>query len=1020
MSIKNEQIAGAFNLGSFKEKLLKKKEVAQKPEEPPAPIEAQEVPVKAVKAKRAPKAPKAAKAEEKPIKAPKKKKVKEAAAPDALSESPAIAAPVEIVTPPVVEEAAPMPPAPPEPIQEVPVIAKKVEAAPEPIPAAIPIEEKPQPPKEEKVVLGPVAQSPYQGVKVPQRPRREEPPYGRPYRRDERSDARQSNYGSTRPQPVRLQTVTERPPVQRPGQRELVRPVIPGDRPGDRGPSQRPRYDQSSRPTERRPYEGRGEPYRGVGAPPQRPGQPGQFERRYDRDSGGGPGRPSRPPYAGEQRPFQRGPGAPYGTRPARPYDRPGAGPRSYPGGGRPDSRFGAPAIRTMEPPQEEGRRFSPEQRRMRDEAEARERQRRENQAGRGAKKETTQVFDARARHGFISTEDVEGVGWRSRKRKTQTIAQVSQEVVRPSKIKVRLPISIKDLAQEMKLKASEIIAKLFVQGMIVTLNDVMMDPDVVMLVGHDFGCEIAIDTSEEERIRISAQSVREEIASESTETLQPRAPVIAFMGHVDHGKTSLIDAIRSSNRAAKEVGAITQHIGAFRCETPRGPITILDTPGHEAFMLMRERGANCTDIVILVIAGDEGIQEQTIEAIKQAKKAHATILVAITKSDKPNFDADRVYRQLADQELLPEIWGGQTVTVNCSAVTKAGINELLEMIALQAEMLELRSNPQARARGIVIESQMQQGLGAIALVLVQNGTLHPGDALVFGTEWAKVKTLRDENGRDVTSAGPSMPAWITGLSGLPFAGDEFIVVPHEKEAKEIAEVRREDKRDLSLQKKRLTVESFMESGEKTKKVLNIMLRADVQGSVEALAKAIGKIESTKAETCIVSQGVGQISESDVALAATSKAIILGFHTSVEAHAEPIVKEMGIRVMSHDIIYHAVDAIKAEMKALLDKIPVETQKGTAEVKALFKSSHLGTIAGCLVVDGVIQRSNQVRLKRNNEVVWNGTIASLKRVKEDVKEVAKGIECGILLQGAPEVQVGDMIEALEITYIDQEL
>jgi len=641
---------------------------------------------------------------------------------------------------------------------------------------------------------------------------------------------------------------------------------------------------------------------------------------------------------------------------------------------------------------------------------------------GKGKEKPTRKVeekaFDARLRHGFISGDEEEG-GWRGRRRPKMRVVIEEQEIIRPVKIKVRLPITIKDLAQEMKLKASELISKLFVQGVIVTLNDILTDPDVVQLLGNEFNCEIVIDTSEEERIRISEVKVREEIAKE--ETLGARPPVVAFMGHVDHGKTSLVDAIRHSNLAAKEVGAITQHIGAFQCETTHGLITILDTPGHEAFTLMRERGAGITDIVVLVIAGDEGIQEQTIEAINQAKVAKATIVVAITKCDKPNFDSERVFRQLADHSLLPEVWGGQTVTVSCSAVTKEGIPELLELIALQAEVLELKANPAARARGTVIESKMEQGLGASATLLVQNGTLHMGDSLVFGAEWAKVKTMHNEIGQIHAAAGPSAAVRITGLSGLPQAGDEFIVVKSEKEAKEIAAARQEGRRVAGFQKKRASLESFMESSAKAaKKIFTLILRADVQGSLEALVKALEKIQSDKVSLNIISQGIGELSESDVELAATSSATILGFHSSVEAHAAQLIKEMGVRVLLHNIIYHAVDEVRDLMKGILDKIPQEEERGKFEVKAIFRASQLGNIAGGIVIEGSLVRSHLIRVRRGDKIIWKGSIASLKRGKEDAREVQKGIECGVLLAGFNEAAVGDILESYEITYLTQEL
>ena len=596
------------------------------------------------------------------------------------------------------------------------------------------------------------------------------------------------------------------------------------------------------------------------------------------------------------------------------------------------------------------------------------------------------------------------------------------EEIIRPKELKVRLPISIKDLASEMKLKASQLIAKMFMKGIVVTLNDLLDDETTIQLLGHDFDCEISIDTAEADRVRITDKTIKQEILESPSASLILRPPVAAFMGHVDHGKTSLIDVIRKSNVAAGEAGEITQHIGAFKCHTPVGDLTILDTPGHEAFSAMRSRGADVTDIIVLVIAGDEGIRTQTVEAITQAQTANVPILVAINKSDKPNFNAENVYRQLADQNLLPEAWGGTTITVNCSAVSGNGIKELLEMLALQAEILELKANPAMRARGTVIESEMHKGMGAVATVLVQNGTLRVGDAIVFAQHYARVKTMQDEHGRQVLEAPPSTPVKITGLSGLPEAGNEFIAVANEKEARELAEKRSEGKRNAQQQlMKRASLESLMQD-KKTlpKKVLTLILRADVQGSVEALKISLQKIQSDKVEINFISTGVGEISESDVQLAAASKATILGFHTQIESHAESLIKKLKVAVKMHDIIYHAVDDIRELMLNLLDKIPQESDTGTAEIKAVFKASQLGVIAGCIVIDGLIKRSHHVRLVRDGEIVWKGSISSLKRVKEDVREIAKGFECGILLNNYNDVKVGDLIQAFEITYLTQEL
>ncbi len=636
-------------------------------------------------------------------------------------------------------------------------------------------------------------------------------------------------------------------------------------------------------------------------------------------------------------------------------------------------------------------------------------------------KRQEQSRFDARDKQGLRDSEDDQH--WRKRRAAKQR-QMLEESPIRPTSLKVRIPISIKDLAAEMKLKASQLIAKLFAQGLISTLNDLLEDETTIQLLGNEFGCDIQIDTSEEKRIRITDKSIKEEIQAADQSNLTIRPPVVAFMGHVDHGKTSLIDAIRNSNRAAGEAGAITQHIGAFRCSTAVGDIAILDTPGHEAFSAMRARGADVTDIVVLVIAGDEGMRQQTVEALQHAKAAKVTIVVALNKCDKPNFNAENVYRQLSEQELLPEAWGGQTITVNCSAITGEGIPQLLEMLALQAEVLELRGDPTARARGTVLESEMHKGMGSIATVLVQNGTLHVGDAVVFSQLWGRIKTMRDEFGRELQSAGPSTPVEITGLSGLPEAGQEFIVVKNEKEARDIAEVRMLGMRQVNLnllQTKKLSMDNlFQQAAETNKKILNVILRADVQGSLEALKVALMKIESKKAELNIIFAGVGEVSESDVQLAAASKAVIIGFHTQIENHAESQVKQLGIQVRLHNIIYHAIDDVKTLLGGLLDKIAIETDQGKAEVKAIFKSSHYGIIAGCQVIEGSIRRNHLVRLRRGKDIVWKGGISSLKRVKEDVREVTKGLECGIVLANYTDVQEGDIMESYEITYITQEL
>ncbi|NGX57602.1 MAG: Translation initiation factor IF-2 [Chlamydiae bacterium] len=627
--------------------------------------------------------------------------------------------------------------------------------------------------------------------------------------------------------------------------------------------------------------------------------------------------------------------------------------------------------------------------------------------------------FDSRDRAGLRAGEEPH---YRYRKRKKKLTKQEIEEItVRPSNLTIRLPISVKELASEMKRKASELIAQLFKHGVLVTINDFLDDETTIQILGEDLECKIEIDTSEEERIRITDKTIQEEIAESDPSALKHRAPVVTFMGHVDHGKTSLIDKIRESDIVGGEAGAITQHIGAFLCHTDSGEIAILDTPGHEAFTAMRHRGANVTDIVVLVIAGDEGFRQQTEEALEQARDAGVSIVVALNKCDKPNFDAEKIYRQLSEHELLPEVWGGQTVTINCSAITGEGVKELVEMLALQAEVMELKSNPTHRARGTVLESEMHKGLGSVATVLIQNGTLKQGDSFVVDHYYGRVKMMQDEHGKRIQEAGPSTPVELTGLSGIPEAGTEFVVVANEKEARNIAGMRRQTVRQKSMQKVAPSLENMMaQAQEVKKKEFNLMICTDVQGSLEALENALRKIKSEKVTLNIISKEVGEVSESNIQRAAASQATIIGFHTAIESHAEPLLKQLSVDVKMHDIIYHAIDDVREMMRLTLDKLPVENERGTAEVRQIFKSSQLGLIAGCYVTEGAINRSHHVRVIRDGEVIWTGTISSLRRVQEDAKEVQKGLECGILIKGFDDAQEGDIIEAFEISYIEQDL
>lgn len=886
---------------------------------------------------------------------------------------------------------------PEEPKEETPKaspkISKEASKTPPKPKAKPPIEEK------EEAVTAPAAPPEPPAQKSAPREIIEEPPEAfAPEKLQEKLQEKQPERPPERPLGPRLERPAYKPSGYRPGgsggsggpggSGGSSRPFSTGPRPAfqpRQAGAPQPGGYQSSTGYRPKPASGTGVPEgykpRAPGSPPYQPGGSGGYKPRTP----GGGYRPYSPRPAGGSGGFGRRPLPPMDTRPSV----------------KPSSREHAPS-KTRE-----------------DEAARKFKDVKDIKAHK--KPEVYRAFDSRDKQGLRDENDE---GWRPRKGRghKRAISTGEELVVRPKTLKVRVPITIKDLAVEMKLKASQLISNLFMKGVVLTLNDFIDDETTIQLLGHDFDCEITIDTSEEERLKITDKTIKQEIAETSPDQLVLRSPVITFMGHVDHGKTSLIDTIRKANVASGEAGAITQHIGAFKAHTAVGDITILDTPGHEAFSAMRARGADVTDIVVLVVAGDEGLRAQTMEAIEQARAASVPIVVAINKCDKPNFNPENVYRQLSEVNLLPEAWGGQTITINCSALTGQGIKELLEMLALQAEILELKASPGARARGTVIESELHKGLGAVTTVLVQNGTLRIGDAIVFASHWGRVKTMQNEYNKPLTVAGPSSPVKLTGLSGLPEAGSDFIVVKDEKEASEVSEERLLKKKHTALQAKRSGLENLLaQTMEKQeKKILTLILRADVQGSLEALKHSLEKIASTKAEINVISSAVGEISESDIQLAYASKGTLIGFHTQVESHAESLIKQLKVKVRLHDIIYHAVDDVKELMVGLLDKIAQEHDSGEAAVKAIFKSSHLGNIAGCQVSDGIIRRNSHIRVVRNKEVIWKGAVASLKRVKEDVREVSKDQECGILLQGFSDCKEGDVLQAYDVTYYTPEL
>ncbi|HSM91439.1 MAG TPA: translation initiation factor IF-2, partial [Anaeromyxobacteraceae bacterium] len=575
--------------------------------------------------------------------------------------------------------------------------------------------------------------------------------------------------------------------------------------------------------------------------------------------------------------------------------------------------------------------------------------------------------------------------------------------------IRVEEAISVSELSQAMGVKAADIIRKLMQGGKMATINQ-LIDADTAAILATDFGYTI-------EKKGFEVEEYIPEI-EENEADLRVRPPVVTVMGHVDHGKTSLLDAIRKADVAAGEAGGITQHIGAYSVQTAHGPITFLDTPGHEAFTAMRQRGAQVTDLVVLVVAADDGVMPQTAEAIKHAKEAGVTILVAINKIDKPGATPERVMQQLTEYELVAEKWGGSTIMMPVSARTKEGIPELLEYIALQSEVLELKTNPNKVASGRVIEAKLEKGRGPVATVLVQEGTLRVGDALVTGTHYGKIRAMMNERGEQVKDVPPGYPVEVLGLSGVPVAGDEFNVVSDEKSAKEVAQHRAEKQRQKELsQTKRATLEDLFAKGKEAgRKVLNVVVKADVQGSSEAVSQALAKCATKKVGVDILDSGVGAITESDVLTAAAGKGIIVGFHTRPETKVEQIASQEGVKILLFDVIYEAVDAIKEEMVGLLEPIIEQKPLGKAEVRQLINIPRLGTIAGSAVTDGVIKRNAQVRVVRERKAVFTGKVTSLKRFKDDVREVAAGMECGIGIEGFTDLKAGDVLEVYELIEI----
>jgi len=590
----------------------------------------------------------------------------------------------------------------------------------------------------------------------------------------------------------------------------------------------------------------------------------------------------------------------------------------------------------------------------------------------------------------------------------TQIERQGFERPTAPVKREVGIPetITVAELAQKMAVKATEVIKTMMGMGAMVTINQVI-DRDTAVIVVEEMGHtpKILRENQIEEVV---------EAASRGAGEVQARWPVVTIMGHVDHGKTSLLDYIRRSRVAAGEAGGITQHIGAYVVESPKGRITFLDTPGHAAFTAMRARGAQATDVVILVVAADDGVMPQTVEAVQHARAAGVPIVVAVNKIDKHGADPERVKSELAQYEVMPEEWGGDTQFVNVSAHTGEGIDTLLESVALQAEVLELTAVASGPAKGVVIESSLEKGRGAVATVLVQQGTLLAGDALLAGREYGRVRAMFNEHGKPLKEAGPSTPVQVLGLSGTPMAGDDVVVLPDERKAREVALHRQGKFRDVKLAKQQAAKleDVFTQMEEGSASAVQLLIKADVQGSAEALRDAMTRLSSDEVKVKVIGSNVGGITESDVNLAAASGAIIIGFNVRADASARNALKETGVDVRYYSIIYEAIDDVKSAIVGLLSPEIREQIVGIAEVREVFSSPKFGQVAGCLVTEGTVKRNNPIRVLRDNVVIFEGALESLRRFKDDVNEVRSGTECGIGVRNYTDIRPGDHIECFE--------
>ncbi len=644
-----------------------------------------------------------------------------------------------------------------------------------------------------------------------------------------------------------------------------------------------------------------------------------------------------------------------------------------------------------------------------------------------GSKKPAKQVVwqDPTARKRSIKTrgDASGGLGWRERKVHRTTHKQDDDQqhgFTAPTEALVRevlIPetIAVSDLAHKMSVKAAEVIKALMKLGTMATINQVL-DQDSAIILVEEMGHVAKRAKLDEPDAFLAEDAALGDIQTES------RAPVVTVMGHVDHGKTSLLDYIRSTRIASGEAGGITQHIGAYHVETPRGMITFLDTPGHEAFTAMRARGAKVTDLVILVVAADDGVMPQTAEAIHHAKAAKVPIIVALNKIDKPEANPERIKQDLSSQEVVPEEWGGDTMFVEVSAKTGKGIDSLLERILLQAEVLELKAPRNAPAKGIVIESRLDKGRGPVATVLVQSGTLKRGDIVLAGSVFGRVRALLDETGKTIESAGPSIPVEILGLSDVPAAGAEVMVLGDERKAREIALFRQGKYRDVKLAKQHATkLENiFGQMGEGEVKTLSLIIKSDVQGSYEGLAHALGKLSNDEVKVNIVHAAVGGITESDINLALASKAVVIGFNSRADGMARKLAESNGVDIRYYNIIYDAVDEIKAALTGMLSPERKENIVGMVEIRQVFRISKVGAVAGCYVLDGAIRRGSKVRLLRDSVVLHEGELDSLKRFKDDAREVKAGFECGLSLKNFNDIKESDQLEVFEVVEVARTL